>query len=166
MFRQQLDVARNLIQSLPVDPKNVRSAVIAVSNGANLVQDLKQQPSNPMTVSSAFPLSGSLCTYGKGLEAASKLFKDKSTKGVPQVLIIFLAGKSDNDVSTAANDLHELGVLVYLVGLKDAVNESLAGEMASDPVSEYFISSPGFLAVDSTKQALLDKLERGLLEIY
>lgn len=142
----------------------MRNAIIAVSNGANIIQDLKLSPSSSMAVSPAFPSSGGLCTFGQGLEVTSKLFKNKGISGVPQVLIVFLVGKSTDDVSKPAKDLQKAGVLVYLVGLKETVNESSSSDIASDPVSEYFISSPGFPAIDSTKQALLDKLERGLLE--
>lgn len=164
-FLQQLDLARNTFHSLPVDPQNVRTAIISVSDGAKIIQDLEIPQSNPSAVSSAFPPPGGLCTFGQGLETTSALLKAKGIRGVPQVLVVLLAGKSDDDISKPANDLRKAGVLVYSVGLKETVNESTVSDMASDPISEYFISSPGFPDVDSTKKALLDKLERGLLKI-
>lgn len=161
-FQQQLDLARNFIRSLPVDHQNLRTAIISVSNGAKIIQDLKVPSSNSTEVSLESPASGRFCTFGRGLEATSKMFKTKGMKGVPQFLIVLLAGKSDDDVSKPANDLHRAGVLVYSVGLKETINASTVINLPSDPTSEYFISFPDF-AADSIKQALLDKLNRGLL---
>lgn len=161
-FQQQLDLARNLIHLLSVDPQNLRTAIILVSNGAKIIQDLKIPSPNFTKVSLESPSSGGLCTFGQGLQAISRMFKAKGIKGVPQFLITFLAGKSSDDVSKPANNLHKAGVLVYTVGLKETINASTVSDMGSDPASEYFISFPNFTAVDSTKQALLDKLKRGL----
>lgn len=138
----------------------MRTAIIAVSNGIKIIQDLKVPSSNLTEVSLESPSSGGLCTFGTGLKAASKMFKTKGTKGVPQFLIVLLAGKSDDEVSKPANDLHKAGVLVYLVGLKKTINASTVNNLSSEPASEYFISFPDF-AADSIKQALLDKLNRG-----
>lgn len=112
------------------------------------------------------PSSGGLCTFGHGLEATRKMFKTKGMKGTPQFLIVFLAEKSDDQVSKPASKLHKAGVLVYSVGLKETITASTVNNLPSDPVSEFFISFPDFAAVDSTKQALLDKLNRGLLYKY
>ena len=155
---------RNLIHSLPVDPQNVRTAIILVSNGIKVIQELKVPSSNLTEVSLESPLSGGLCTFGRGLKAASKMLKTKGMKNVPKFLIVLLAGNSDDDVSKPANDLHKAGVLVYTVGLKKTINASTVINLSSDPASEYFMSFPDF-AADSIKQALLDKLNRGWLNI-
>ena len=162
-FHQQLDLARNFIHLLPVDPQSLRTAIISVSNGTKIIQDLKAPSSNSTEVFLESPSSGGLCTFGRGLEATRKLFKSKGMAGIPQILIVLLAEKSDDDVSKPADGLHKAGVLVYSVGLKETINASTVNNLPSDPVSEFFISSPDFAAVVSTKQALLDKLNRGLL---
>ena len=154
---------RDLIHLLPVDPQNLRTAVISVSNGVKIIQDLNVPASNSTDVSFESASSGGLCTFGRGLEATSKMFKTKGMEGVPQFLIVLVAGKSSDDVSKPANDLHREGILVYSVGLKETINASAVINLPSDPASEYFISFPDFAAVDSTKQALFDKLNRGLL---
>lgn len=142
----------------------MRTAVISVSDGAKILQDLKTPQSNPGAVSSALPQSGGLCTFGQGMEKARSLFKVNGIRGISQVLIILLAAKSDDDVSKSANELHKAGVLVYTVSSMKNVNETTAISMTSDPVSEFFVSSPGIPTVDTTKQALVDKLERGLFK--
>ena len=146
-----------------MDPQNLRTAIISVSKGAKIIQDLKVPSSNSTEVSLESTSSGGLCTFGRGLETASKIFKTRGMKGVPQFLIVLLAGKSSNDVSKPASDLRKAGVLVYSVGLKETINASAVINMPSDPASEYFISFPDFAAVDSIRQALVDKLNRGLL---
>ena len=149
-----------------MDPQNLRTAIISVSNGTKIIQDLKVLSSNSTEVALESPSSGGLCTFGRGLEATGKMFKTKGMKGIPQILIVLLAEKSSDDVSKPANDLHKAGVLVYLVSLKETINASTVNNLPSDPFSEYFISFPNFSAADSTKQALLDKLNRGLLYKY
>ena len=165
-FHQQLDLARNFILLLSVDRQNLRTAIISVSDGFKIIQDLKVPTSNSTVVSLESPSSGGLCTFGRGLEATGKMFKTKGMMGIPQLVIVLLAGKSSDDVSKPANDLHKAGVLVYSVGLKKTINASTVINLPSDPVAEYFLSFPDFAAVDSTKQALLDKLNRGFLNKF
>ena len=95
-----------------MDRQNLRTAIISVSNDTEIIQDLKVLSSNSTEVSLEFPSSGGLCSFGRGLEATSKMFKTKGMKGIPQILIVLLAEKSSDDVSKPANDLHKAGVLV------------------------------------------------------
>ena len=149
-----------------MDPQNLRTAIISVSNDTKIIQDFKVLSSNTTEVSLEFPSSGGLCSFGRGLEATGKMFKTKGMKGIPQILIVLLAEKSDDDVSKPANDLHKAGVLVYAVGLKETITASTVNKLPSDPVSEYFISFPDLATVDLTKKAILDKLNRGWLSKY
>ena len=151
----------SLHQSVPVALQNARIAIIAVSNGAKIIQALTSSPTNLSVVKSTHTQPRGLCTFGRGIEIASALFNANGIKGVPQVLVVLLAGKSDDDVSKPSKDLQEAGVLVYTVGLSNMINQSSVTGMASDPVSEYFISSPGFPASGSTKQAILGRLDGG-----
>ena len=149
-----------------MDPQNLRTAIISVSNDTKIIQDLKVLSSNSTEVALESPSSGGLCTFGRALEATGKMFKTKGMKGIPQILIVLMAEKSSDDVSKPANDLHKAGVLVYLVSLKETINASTVNNLPSDPVSEYFISFPNFSAADSATQALLDKMNIGLLYKY
>lgn len=158
-FTQQLSLVRSLQQSVPLASQDVRIGIISVSNGAKVLQDLTASPSN---VTAAHPQPKGLCTFGRGLEAASALFKANGITGVPQVLVIFFAGKSDDDVLKPSKDLQKAGVLVYTVGLTNMPNDSRVIGAASEPGSEYFISTPGFPNSGSTKQAILDKLDSGM----
>ena len=161
-FIQQLDLLSSLLQSAPVALQNSRIAIISVSNGTRLLQDFTSLPTNLSTVRSAHIQPKGLCTLGKGLITSSALFKEKGLGGVPQVVIVLLAGKSDDDMSKPSKELHETGVLEYIIALNNMVNESSAMIMASDPVSDFFISSPGFPTSGSTKQAILEKLDSGM----
>lgn len=162
-FPRRLDFARNLMHSLTVNPRSVRTALISVSNGAEIVQGLKAQPYNPVAVSSASHLSGGLCTFGQGMEIALALFRNSGIRGIPQVLITLLDGKSDDDVSKPAIEISKAGVLMYAVGSKNKVSEFVASNITSDPTKEFFIPDPGILPIETMKQAVVDKLERGLI---
>ena len=161
-FIQQLDLLSSLLQSALVVLQNSRIAIISVSNGARLLQDFTNLPANLSAVRSAHIQPKGLCTFGDGLVTTSALFKAKGLRGVPQILIVLFAGKSDDDMSKPSKELHEAGVLEYIIDLNNIVNESNAIVMASDPVSEFLISSPGFPTSDSTKQAVLEKLDSGM----
>ena len=151
------------MHSLTVNPRSVRTALISVSNGAEIVQGLKAQPYNPVAVSSASHLSGGLCTFGQGMETALALFRNSGIRGIPQVLITLLDGKSDDDVSKPAIEISKAGVLMYAVGSKNKVSEFVASNITSDPTKEFFIPDPGILPIETMKQAVVDKLERGLI---
>lgn len=161
-FIQQLNLLSSLLQSAPVALQSARIAIISVSNGARLLQDFTNLPANLSALKSAHIQPKGLCTFGEGLETTSALFKAKGLTGVPQILIVLLAGKSDDDMSKPSKELHEAGVLEYIIALNNMVNESNAMVMASDPVSEFLISSPGFSTSGPTKQAVLEKLDSGL----
>ena len=164
-LNQQLHFARDSYQSLPMAAQNKRIAIISVANGAEVVQGLTSSPTNFSAVLPAYTPPMDLCTVGQGLATASAIFKANSIKGVTQVLVALLAGKSGDDVSKFSKDLQQAGVLVYIVGLTNLPDKSSVIEMASDPASEYFISSPGFPTSGSTKQALLEKLDSGMSKI-
>ncbi|PFX28712.1 Collagen alpha-3(VI) chain [Stylophora pistillata] len=159
-FQRQLNFARNVIHSLTLNPQNVRFAIISVSSGAEIVQVLKKQPDNLIAVSSASLPSGGLCTFGQGIDKAHELLKNNRISGILQVMISLLDGKSDDDVSKPASELSKAGVLLYAVGSKEKVGEYVASNITSDPTSEFFIPDLGILAIDTMKQAVVDKIEK------
>lgn len=136
-------------------------AIISVSNGAKVVQDLTTSSTNLSMIKSAYLQPKGLCTFGRGLEALKSLFKAKGIRGVPQVVVVLFTGILDDDVSKPSKELKEAGVLIYTIDLSKTVNESSASALGSEPVSEYFISNPGFPNSDSTKLVLINKLESG-----
>lgn len=166
-FQQQLDFISDLHKSLALVPDKKRIAIISVANGTQILQKLTSAPSDPSAVMSAYinqPTAD--CTYGKGLETARSIFTTTGVKGVLQILVVLLAGKSIGDISRPSRNLHEAGVLVYTVDLTNTQPTRTSGvikTLVTDPASEFFISTPGFPIPGSTRKALLEKLTSGML---
>lgn len=113
-----------------------------------------------------FFLFGGFCIIGYGLEVISKMFKIKGMKGIFQFLIVFLVEKFYDEVLKFVSELYKVGVLVYVVGLKEMIIVFIVNNLLSDFVLEFFILFLDFVVVDLIKQVLLDKLNRGLLYKY
>ena len=165
-FQQQLDFVSDLHKSLALAPDNNRVAIISVANGAQILQPLTSAPSDPSAVVSAYiNQSTADCTFGKGLETARSIFEATGVRGVLQILVVLLAGKSIDDISKPSQNLHEAGVLVYTVDLSNTQptrKSDVIKMVVTDPASEFFISTPGFPIPGSTRKALLEKLTSGM----
>ena len=166
-FQQQLDFVSDLHKSLALAPDKNRVAIISVANGAQILQPLTSAPSDPSAVLSAYinqPTAD--CTFGKGLETAHSIFEATGVRGVLQILVVLLAGKSIDDISKPSQNLHEAGVLVYTVDLSNTLQPTRKSDVikmvVTDPASEFFISTPGFPISESTRKALLEKLTSGM----
>lgn len=62
---------------------------------------------------------------GDALRYMRSLFKDAARDNVPQFLIIITDGKSQDQVTKAAEELRESGIVIFAIGIKDAVKEEL-----------------------------------------
>lgn len=62
---------------------------------------------------------------GDALRYMQSLFKAATRDKVPQFLIIITDGESQDQVTKAAEELRERGIVIYAIGVKDAVKKEL-----------------------------------------
>ncbi|XP_066485256.1 collagen alpha-4(VI) chain-like [Tiliqua scincoides] len=62
---------------------------------------------------------------GDALRYMRRLFKDATRDNVPQFLIIITDGKSQDNVTKAAEELRAAGITIFAIGIKEAFKEEL-----------------------------------------
>ncbi|GAB5576857.1 collagen alpha-4(VI) chain-like isoform X1 [Prionailurus iriomotensis] len=81
----------------------------------------------------------------------------RASQGVPQVAVVISSSPSEDHVLEAAEALKKAGVLLYTVGVKDAVLAELR-EIASSPVEKFASFVPNFSDLSSHAQKLRQRL--------
>ncbi|XP_006846695.1 PREDICTED: collagen alpha-4(VI) chain-like [Chrysochloris asiatica] len=81
----------------------------------------------------------------------------RAKQGVPQVAIVISNGPSEDYVSEAAEALRRAGILLYAVGVRNAVWEELR-DVASSPVEKFATLVPNFLGLNNLAQKLWQEL--------
>uniref|UniRef100_A0A8C8XBN7 VWFA domain-containing protein n=1 Tax=Panthera leo TaxID=9689 RepID=A0A8C8XBN7_PANLE len=81
----------------------------------------------------------------------------RASQGVPQVAVVISSSPSEDHVPEAAEALKKAGVLLYTVGVKDAVLTELR-EIASSPVEKFASFVPNFSDLSSHAQKLRQRL--------
>ena len=98
---------------------------------------------------------------GNGLrKVKSNLFERSARQGVPNVLIVLTDGASQDDIVQRSHDLHNMGVIVFCIGVGSNIDRSQLNVMATDPDSEHVFTA-NFDALDSVIDAIREKTCKG-----
>ncbi|XP_077607002.1 collagen alpha-4(VI) chain-like [Crocuta crocuta] len=81
----------------------------------------------------------------------------RASQGVPQVAVVISSSPAEDHVQEAAEALKRAGILLYTVGVKDAVLAELR-EMASSPAEKFASFVPNFPNLSSHAQKLRQQL--------
>uniref|UniRef100_A0ABM5GPK5 Collagen alpha-4(VI) chain-like n=1 Tax=Pogona vitticeps TaxID=103695 RepID=A0ABM5GPK5_9SAUR len=126
-FHEMKVFMNELINVFQVGPDRVRFGVVQyeskpqtefVINQYNTVAGLKE------AIRKIQQLGGGTNT-GDALRYMQSLFKNAARDNVPQFLIIITDGKSQDQVTKAAEELRQDGIVIYAVGVRDAVRTEL-----------------------------------------
>ena len=138
-FLSNFDVADNMVRVGLIDFSAVSNAISPVDTGNNLgdllelLEELRRRPQN-----------GETHTH-LALERASEMFRGalprKETKLLPRVLVVLTDGELTSgqytDLDAVLQDLKELGVVIFVVGVgNDTVPFGLE-KLASQPAYQY-----------------------------
>lgn len=77
--------------------------------------------------------------------------------GVPQILILLTGGRSSDDVREAAQNLKEMGVMVFVVGIKNADTLEIQ-TMSHEPSEAFYAAYPSDLS--DIKQQILSSIKK------
>uniref|UniRef100_A0A3Q3GRL3 VWFA domain-containing protein n=1 Tax=Labrus bergylta TaxID=56723 RepID=A0A3Q3GRL3_9LABR len=131
---------RRMADELDIDEDKVRVAVVQYSDDTNVYFNLNSHRSKKAIIYAVRSLrhkSGRSRNTGAALKyVRDNVFTASSgsrhMEGVPQILFLLTGGKSSDDVSGAALDLKELGVLSFAIGMKNSDQKELQ-KMAFSP---------------------------------
>lgn len=124
---------RRMAEELDIGEDKVRVAVVQYSDDTTVYFDLKTHKSKKAIVYAVRSLrhkGGRPRNTGAGLQfVRDHVFMASSgsrrLEGVPQILFLLTGGKSSDDVSGAALDLKQIGVLSFAIGMKNTKQEEL-----------------------------------------
>lgn len=83
----------------------------------------------------------------------------RSLDGVRQILFLLIGGKSNDDVSQAASKLHQMGVLSFAIGMKNAKQKELEKIAFS---SQYHFNLPVFGELLSIQPSMAELVRTGI----
>lgn len=124
---------RRMAEELEIDEDKVRVAVVQYSSDTTIYFNLKTHKSKRAIIYAIRSLRHK-GGRSRNTGAALKFVRDhvftvtsgsRRLEGVPQILFLLTGGKSSDNVSVAASDLKQIGVLSFAIGLKNAKQEEL-----------------------------------------
>lgn len=124
---------RRMAEELDIDEDNVRMAVVQYSDDTTVYFNLKTHRSKKAIIYAVRSLrhkGGSPRNTGGALQfVRNHVFTASSgsrrLEGVPQILFLLTGGESNDDVSEAALDLKQIGVLSFAIGMKNTKQDEL-----------------------------------------
>lgn len=124
---------RRMAEELETDEDTVRVAVVQYSDDTSVFFNLKTHTSKKSIIYAVRSLrhkGGRPRNTGAALQfVLDHIFTASSgsrhLEGVPQILFLLTGGKSNDDVSEAALNLKQFGVLSFAIGMKNAQEEEL-----------------------------------------
>ena len=90
-----------------------------------------------------------------------RLFDSEGRPGVPRVLVMLAAGRSDDDVTQSARALRKDGVLIYTVGLGPSSDHSTLRAVSSSPASEFVVQDTSFPVNSTAPRSVVEKILKG-----
>lgn len=124
---------RRMAEDLDIDEDKVRVAVVQYSDDTTVYFNLKTHRSKKAIIYAVRSLrhkGGRPRNTGAALQFVREHVFTASSgsrhlEGVPQILFLLTGGKSNDDVSGAALDLKQIGVLSFAIGMKNTELEEL-----------------------------------------
>ncbi|XP_063743989.1 collagen alpha-3(VI) chain-like [Eleginops maclovinus] len=124
---------RRMMEDLEIGEDKIRVSVVQYSNDNTVYLKLKTHRSKKAIIHAVRSLrhkGGRPRNTGAALQfVRDHVFTPSSgsrrLEGVPQILFLLTGGKSNDDVSQAALNLKEIGVLSFAIGMKNTNQEEL-----------------------------------------
>ena len=93
----------------------------------------------------------------------ANIFDQNSRQAVPKVLITVMAGKPDDEIERAVNELKMACVLMFALGLTSSYSPQSLNLVSGEPHSEYVLTSETFPEASLVGQKMADKIKKGKL---
>ncbi|CAM9373230.1 unnamed protein product [Lampetra planeri] len=164
-----------MVAGFPVSADDVRVAVVQLG-GEPAVEfrlDTHATKSDALDAVRALQLRGGAPRLGAAIDLLRNTLLPANAGGrsptIPQVVVILLAGKPDDDVRRAVTALRNTKAVVYAVGLHNAVDDDLR-VIASDPKQHHTFRLDGPLSFPSMVRRLSEvvcaEIESQVPQVY
>lgn len=144
--RQIFEFVREFVKQIEIGPRKVQVALTQYStkpttefllNTYSIKDDALHHLSNIQLKGGQTAKTGAALDFVKN-NVFTVSSGSRNQHGVPQILILFSARKSDDDVQNAADSLRNAGIVLYSIGLNNADKLELE-ELAHSPTEYFFI---------------------------
>lgn len=126
-FKDMKTFMNEVIRMFQLGANNVRFGVVQYASESKteiIIGQHNQMMRLTEAIDNIDQISGGTRT-GNALKSMKTLFKMAYRENVPQILIVITDGKSEDGVNQAARDLRQQGIIIYAIGIKDAVQQEL-----------------------------------------
>lgn len=152
---------RRFIESLDIGPNKVRAGLVQYSDEPFrefLLKDHKDKSSLLSALERLSQRSGGTQT-GKAIDFLRTAYFTKeagsrASERVPQIAVVITHGESSDDVKEPAQRLRKEGVLVFAIGVGQAVNNQLKS-VANQPLHRFLYTIDSYRALQYATEELL-----------
>lgn len=170
-FEAMLDFVERIVEKLSVEPNKDRVSVVQYSrdpsadfflntyktqqNVIGAIQGLRHKGGRPLNTGAALQyVKDKVFTVSSG---------SRHQEGVPQILILLTGGQSSDDIRNAGANLNGFGVMVFVVGMKNADTRELQ-TISHEASYAYFAADVNDLsAIDKQIFSAIKKAERSAI---
>lgn len=165
-FTQVLGFVEHMVEKLTVGERKDQVSVVQYSNEPSvefLLNTHQSQQSAADSLKTIRHKGGRLRNTGAALNYVKEnVFTPSSgsrrQQGIPQILVLLTSGRSNDDVRNAAEKLKEIGVMMFVVGIKNA--DILEMQSISQEASHAFLAADSSDMSD-TEQEILTSIQTG-----
>ena len=143
-FKQYMDIVKYIYSAFPISREDVRVALGVISSNPEIIFSFDKyydKPSLDVAVNSVeYPGTLQDLNIGQSIAVAKETLYSKSTrKGVRQVLVLLVSGKSQDEISDPVRRLRDGGVEVFCFGVGNRVEVNELAEMATAPANKHIV---------------------------
>lgn len=143
-FKQYTDIVKYICSALPISSEDVHVGLGIISSNPEIIFSFDKYFDKQildMAVSSVeYPGPLQEFNVGQALAVAKEtLFSKSARKGVRQVLVLLVSGKSRDDFSDAITQLRDSGVEIFCFGVGNRVDVIELAEMATTPPDKHIV---------------------------
>lgn len=162
-FMQYMEIVKHIYSAFPTSPEDVRVGLGVISSNPEIIfsfdKYFDKTSLNSAVNSVEYPGGQQVPNFGQSLSVAKEAFYDKSTrKGVRQILVLLVRGKSNDDISDPARRLRDSGVEIFCFSVGNKVDAQELVEMATSPTKKHVVIN-GLDNLPTGARKLVEKLE-------
>ena len=161
-FKVVLDFVKSVYQGLTISPDDTRIGLLVYSVGVKIQFNYKKFTDTvglDKAVGAVAFLGGGGNNVGKALRAARRrLIKKSSRRKTPQILVVFVAGKSTDNVKKITRRLKKK-VTIIPIGVGGDVDKRLVRTLASS--ADASIAGVDYPQLSSSRQDVVDMINKG-----
>ena len=169
-FRIALDFMKNIYEAFWTQFRSLHLGLVVFGEIPRLMFDFDNKyvditETNKAIDSAAFP-GGRTAAVGSALKSAkTHLFGIKHHDSYRRILIVITGSASSDDVFSGAEMLKANNVQVICVGVGNQYDRTQLNGIASEPSSNNILTVPTYLNLAPLTQTLVDKIEKGRINL-